>query len=283
MWQIGLIGRFVNIKGGKKSHACQISLMADDESDRFLRVLRGLIRPLVRVLIARGVTAPSFYRLLKSVYVEVADQSFRLDDEPPTDSRVSLLTGVHRRDVKAFRAAGDDGWEAARAKSAAFATVLSRWRSAGSEPMGRAAFDALVADVSTDIRARTVLDELLRQGLVVADEDNLRLTDAALAGPNAEDHRLVFFAANLGDHLAAAAENLLADEPPYFERAVFYTRLTPEAVDHLEARARDLGQDVLVTLDGESRAAQEAGKMDPANTERYRFGLYFYREGADDR
>ncbi|MEM7644206.1 MAG: DUF6502 family protein [Pseudomonadota bacterium] len=257
--------------------------MASDDSDRFLRVLRGLIRPLVRVLIARGVTAPAFYRLLKSVYVDVADQSFRLEDGAPTDSRISLLTGVHRRDVKILRAAGDDGWEAARAKSAAFATVLSRWRAAGSDPLPRAAFDTLVIDVSTDIRPRTVLDELLRQGLIVADGDLLRLTDAALAGPRADDHRLVFFAANLGDHLAAAAENLLAEDPPYLERAVFYTRLTPEAVDALEARARELGQDLLVTLDAESRVAQEAGKMDPANTERYRFGLYFYREGADNR
>ncbi|MEM8824288.1 MAG: DUF6502 family protein [Pseudomonadota bacterium] len=256
--------------------------MATDDSDRFLRVLRGLIRPLVRILIVRGVTAPAFYRLLKSVYVEVADQSFRLDTDAPTDSRISLLTGVHRRDVKALRLAGDDGWEAARAKSAIFATVLSRWRTAGAEPLDRAAFDALVAQVSTDVRPRTILDELLRQGLVVARDDELALTADAIAGPASEDHRLVFFAANLGDHLAAAAENLLADEPPFFERAVFYTRLTPDAVDALEARARELGQDLLVTLDAESRAAQDAGRTDPANSERYRFGLYFYREGADD-
>ncbi|MEM7488863.1 MAG: DUF6502 family protein [Pseudomonadota bacterium] len=257
--------------------------MTTDDSDRFLRILRGLIRPLVRVLIARGVTAPAFYRLLKSVYVEVADRSFRLDEDAPTDSRISLLTGVHRRDVKALRDAGDDGWETARAKAAAFATVISRWRAAGAGVLNRAAFDALVTEVSRDIRPRTVLDELLRQGLVIARDDGLALTADAVVGPGSDDHGLVFFAANLGDHLAAAAENLLSEEPPFLERAVFYTRLTPEAVDALEARARELGQDLLVTLDAESRAAQEAGKMDPANAERYRFGIYFYREGADDK
>jgi hypothetical protein len=272
--------RFVNVSGGKKSHACQIEPMSADEPDRFLRVLRGLTRPLVRILIARGVTAPAFYRLLKAVYVEVAQDSFRLGDEAPTDSRISLLTGVHRRDVRTLRAAGDDGWEAARAKTAAFATVLSRWNAEGGAPLDRPAFDTLVASVSTDIRPRTILDELARQGLVVQDGDRVTLTGTALTG-GAEDHRLVFFAANLGDHLAAAAENLLAEEPPFLERAVFYTRLTPAAVDALEARARELGQDLLLSLDAESRAAQEADRLDPDNTERYRFGLYFYREGAD--
>ena len=60
----------------------------------------------MRALIAQGVTAPALYRLLKRLYVEVAEREFRLDGERPTDSRISLLTGVHRRDVKAFRRAG---------------------------------------------------------------------------------------------------------------------------------------------------------------------------------
>ena len=56
-----------------------------------------------RALIAKGVTAPDFYRVVKQTFVEVAEADFALDGERPTDSRISMLTGVHRRDVKAFR------------------------------------------------------------------------------------------------------------------------------------------------------------------------------------
>lgn len=257
--------------------------MSGLDPDRFLRVLRGLLRPLVRALIARGVTAPAFYRLLKSVYVEVADTSFRLDDESPTDSRISVLTGVHRRDVRAYREAGPDGWEDARLRAATFATVISQWRKLGGHPLNRAEFDELVASISQDVRPRTILDELLNQDLVLQGEDGtLSLAEAARTGPTGDDQREVFFAANVGDHLAAAAENLLNETPPFLERAVFYSRLTPEAIDEIEAKARELGQDALETLDAQSREAQDAGRDDPDNTERYRFGVYFYRERPKD-
>ncbi|MEM6421722.1 MAG: DUF6502 family protein, partial [Pseudomonadota bacterium] len=71
--------------------------------DAMMRVLSGMLRPLVRILIARGVTLPALIRLLKSVYVGVAEEDFRIDGKPVTDSRVSVITGVHRRDVRAIR------------------------------------------------------------------------------------------------------------------------------------------------------------------------------------
>jgi hypothetical protein len=37
--------------------------------------------------------------LLKSLYVEVAARELTLEERPQTDSRVSLLTGVHRKEV----------------------------------------------------------------------------------------------------------------------------------------------------------------------------------------
>ncbi|MEL6586443.1 MAG: DUF6502 family protein [Pseudomonadota bacterium] len=256
--------------------------MATTDADKFLRVLRGLIRPLVRTLIARGVTAPAFYRLLKSVYVEVAREEFPIDDTPPTDSRITLLTGVHRRDVRAILDAADGEWQGARAKSAAFATVLARWQALPEwqgRPLTRAEFDQVVEGVSRDIRPRTILDELLRQNLVTEDAGGtLSISEHAIVGPASEDHKLVFFAANIGDHLAAAAENLLTDTPPFLERAVFYNRLTPSAVDQIEDEARRLSQSVLEDLNAQSMALQQDGKDDPENMERYRFGVYFYRD-----
>ena len=271
--------------------------MTAGDPDPLMRVLRGLVRPLVRTLIARGVTAPAFYRLLKQVYVEVAHEEFRLDGKPPTDSRITLLTGVHRRDVRDILNDADGAWEAARSKAAAFATVLGQWlarpelRDGSGRPMalprsgaeGRD-FESLVRSVNTDIRPRTVLDELLRQGLVEEDgEGLLRPTDGAVAGPSSDDHKVVFFAANVGDHLAAAAENLLSDKPPFLERAVFYNRLTGASVDRIEAQARALSQSVLEELNSESAALQQADRGSEDNGERYRFGVYFYREGASPR
>lgn len=260
-------------------------------SDQFMHALRGLLRPLVRTFIARGISAPAFYRLLKSVYVEVAKEDFQIDGKI-TDSRISLLTGVHRRDVKDILSNPDTVWEAARSKTALVATVLGQWiarpeyqTDAGAPvalPKGGAngiSFESLVRLVNTDIRPRTVLDELLRQDLVVEGADGLlRLADPAVLGPGSEDHKLVFFAANLGDHIAAASENLLADDPPFYERAVFHNGLPPEAIDEIEKQARDQAQNMLETLNKKStRLRNETGVQDKP-TQRFRLGVYFYRE-----
>lgn len=260
-----------------------------------LRVMRGLMRPLVRMLISHGVTAPAFYRMLKSVYVEVAHDEFGLDDKTPTDSRITLITGVHRRDVREILSSNDQTWQEARTKTVTFATVFSRWcatpayldETGQPRPLPRSGaadgvdFENLVRDVNRDIRPRTILDELMRQGIVENGEDGLLyVSQSAAIGPASSEDQMVFFAANLGDHVAAAASNLLSPEPQFLERAVFYNRLTPDAVDTLEASARTLSQTTLETLNAQSLSLQEAGREAAGNTERYRFGVYFYRENA---
>lgn len=267
----------------------------------FNRALAGLLRPLVRALIAQGVTAPALYRLLKRLYVEVAEREFRLDEERPTDSRISLLTGVHRRDVKAYRDADRSAEAMAEEKVATIASVIGRWLARPettdadgrplplprSAPDGEVSFESVARAVSTDIRPRTVLDELRRQNLATVDADGVvSLDPTAFAGPADMDQRVHFFAENVGDHLSAAVDNLLSeDDPRFLERAVFYNRLTPASVDALEVEARAEAQALLVLLNRMANARQAADAAAPGNGERFRFGVYFYREsetGPDD-
>lgn len=266
------------------------------QADLFMRVLRGVLRPLVRALITKGVTAPALYRLLKRVYVEVAESDFTLDGKRPTDSRITLLTGVHRRDVHAFRTAPGAEDEGARRKVTVIASVLGRWLAdaAFNDATGHpkalprtgpdTSFEALVASVSRDLRPRTVLDELVRQGLVEHDptSDTLALRTDAFVGPEDLDQKVHFFAENVGDHIAAATDNLLADKPPFMERAVFYNNLTSASVDELETLARTLGGDALIDVNKQAHAHQQADAGAEDAIERFRFGVFFYREAEDN-
>ena len=72
-------------------------------SPALVRALRQVLRPLVRLMLAQGITYPYLLELLKGLFVEVADKEFRLDARPPTDSRISLVSGVHRKDVSRLR------------------------------------------------------------------------------------------------------------------------------------------------------------------------------------
>lgn len=268
--------------------------MSSLNTEAFLRALRGLIRPLVRALINHGITAPAFYRLLKSVYVELANEEFQIDGQKPTDSRITMLTGVHRKDVKNILENPDTAWEATRAKTATMATVLGQWiarteyqtESGSPKPLRRISdngesFESLVRLVNKDIRPRTVLDELIRQGLIKEENDGfLSVSDLAVLGPASDDHKLVFFASNVGDHLAAASENLLSSEPPFFERAVFYNELTEASVNEIEVDARAKAQSFLEDVNDKSSALQKSDRHVSAPKGRFRFGVYFYRENA---
>ena len=67
-----------------------------------IAAVRRLLRPLVKLLLNYSVQYPALTSLLKQTYVEVAT-AMPVEGKIQTDSRVSLLTGIHRLDVKRLR------------------------------------------------------------------------------------------------------------------------------------------------------------------------------------
>lgn len=260
--------------------------------------LRRLLRPLVRLMVARGITYPYLSDLLKGLFVEVADADFRIEGRPPTDSRVSLLTGVHRKDVSRLRSA-DPSAPVLPAAVPLTAQVFARWvgdpawRNRRGQPLplprlasegGERSFDALVAGISTDIRPRVLLDEWLDRGLVVLDEqDRVCLQPQALVPSAADDEKLHYFVHQLHDHAAAATHNLLGGEP-HFDRCAHADGLTAADVQALRALAEQRGMDTLLALNDEVQRRQAAHAADtPAPRERFTLGVYFYSESADPK
>ena len=247
----------------------------------FTAALKRILNPLVRTMIARGVTFPDLSDLLKSVFVARAEADFGLEGKRMTDSRISLLTGLQRRDVRAFRS--DD--DSPPAESAGpLPRVIARWVSDAAwlddqgEPLvldrsGEGlSFETLVASVSRDMHPRTLLDELVRQGSVVLDGEKVTLTSRSYL-PGGDESKLGYFGANLGDHAEAAAANLATDDPPFFERAVHYNQLSDEAVTALETLARKRQHEVLSELNAEALRLQDGN-----GTARFRCGAYIYTE-----
>ncbi len=258
-------------------------------SKLFERTIAAVLRPLTRALIAQGVTAPALYKIVKRAYVDVALEEL---GDRATDSRVSVATGIHRRDVKALREADADDTAPLRRKVSTIASVIGRWisdpdfMSQDGTPQalprnatdGQASFDDLVIRISRDIRPRTILDEMARQGIVSLDGDHIRLEPGAIFGSEDHDRNLHFFGQNIGDHMQAAVGNLLGDAPPAFERAAFFNFLKHNSVEEIEALAREVGMDALRKVAAKGNSAQDADMDDADATHRFRFGMFFYRE-----
>ena len=59
-----------------------------------------VVRPLARLLLRHGVAYPAFAAALKRVFLEAAADELSSRKMPATDSALSLLSGVHRRDIR---------------------------------------------------------------------------------------------------------------------------------------------------------------------------------------
>ncbi|AOE85166.1 DUF6502 family protein [Pseudomonas sp. TCU-HL1] len=259
-----------------------------------LSALQHVMRPLVRLMLKKGVTYNSFAELLKEVFVDVAEREFRLGDKPPTDSRISLLTGVHRKDVRRLRAKATEQ-EASLPRVISFgAHLVSVWlnnspfcEKPGSPlPLARLAsnggecsFDSLVAQVSTDIRARVVLDEWLRLGIARMDEqDQVHLETMAFIPQRGFDEKAAYFRHNLHDHACAAVFNLTEAGEPFFERSVHYDSLSPAAVSQLREAVKVEGMQVLIGFNQLAAELEERDVPPPEARQRITIGLYFYAE-----
>jgi len=212
-----------------------------------------------------------------------------------TDSRISLLTGVYRRDVKRLRAELLEGEVIPPAVSLG-AEVVARWNGdpeyldaegharplpfqAGDEP----SFESLVTSVSKDIRARSVLDEWLRLGVVRFDDRGRVVLDAGVFVPQKGlEEKLYYFGRNLHDHIAAAAHNVQGEEPPMMERSVYYGRLSPASVDELAKLSAERGMGALQAVNRRARELQQGDAGSPDANRRMTFGVYRFEAESDE-
>ena len=254
--------------------------------------LRRLLRPLVHLMMRCGVTFPAAADALRALYVEVAGEELGLANR--TDSRVSLLTGVHRKEIRRQRTLPVDEpppplvtrngqligtWLGAPGFTDGSGVPLALQRLSDAGNPAAPSFERLVASVTRDVRPRAVLDDWLTQGIVTLDlEDRVHLSASAFLPQPGREEQLFYFSRNLQDHIAAAGANVLAQgAAPFVDRSVHYDRLTPAAAAELERLARIVAQHALLEVNRHAMAlATDA--PEGTQTRRVNFGIYLLAE-----
>lgn len=263
-----------------------------------LYALKTILKPMVRLLIRQNITYVGLQGLLKQIYVKVADESFQLDKKRQTDSRISLLTGVHRADVKKIRNQSSEQSTAKDVKASLSAQIMSIWTGhhlyldkdgrpkalfrTSSE--GTPSFEQLVLSVSKDKHPRSFLDEWHNQGIIEyfqkEEKDLIVLSENGYV-PEADYEEKLFFAGkNIGDHLSVVVNNLENTRPAMFDRAVYYQELTKESVKELEDLSKRKMIEVLVEINQRASELQEKDStLEDANHSMH-VGAYFYKNNT---
>ncbi|GAA6140323.1 DUF6502 family protein [Hydrogenophaga sp. 5NK40-0174] len=269
-------------------------------SPAVVQALRRVLRPLVKLMLQNGVTIQYLNELLKRLFVEVADKDFRLDEKPSTDSRVSLLTGVHRKDVSRIRSLSSSEQDDGPSIVPLGTQVVSRWTAQprylnddGSPKAlprmasegGEVSFEALVSGINSDIRSRVVLDELLRLGVVsLTEQGRVKLNTHAFVPSKGADEKAFYLGHNLGDHACAAVRNVMGQEAPFMERSVHYSGLSAMSIRQLGQMAEHMGMKALLSVNQTAMEAEACDRNDPSEqpVHRMTMGIYFYSERAED-
>ncbi len=271
-------------------------------ADVLLHESMAALEPLVRLLIAQGVTYPQVTLALKRVFFDAAHSELasRSAESPEriTDSAISLLSGIHRKDVRALGDGSGDANHNRRASSFA-AEVLARWSRdpAFRDDRGRPralplrsrathelSFEHLTHSISKDFHARSVLDELQRLGLVDVDHGIVQLKPDALAPRREFATALHQLATNVRDHLASGEANLRAslrgDKPPFMHDAVVAAGLSAESAIELQQLARKLWNVMVRKIADTAVERIDADESRPPaeRAQRVRFGSFYFNE-----
>jgi hypothetical protein len=275
----------------------------ESRAELLLNESEELLFPLVKLLVSQGVGYPQLAARLKRAFMEVARQELLSEGTKAADASISVRSGVHRKEVRAWRES--DEQVAPRRELSTADQVYTKWLSdaaykdSDGKPKAIAvtgpapSFDALVLSITKDFHRRTVLDELVRLGLAKEiPSPSAPLDGSTWLQPIADGlvpsldlaDMLKFFSSNARDHMAASVQNILATQhdqpPPFIERSVFAQGLAVQSVDQLGALAKQLWQPAFQQMVDAANQRYQIDKetVKPGEKHRMRFGVYFYSE-----
>lgn len=234
-------------------------------ANRNLHIAVGkLLKPLIRVLIRYGVSHGEFIDIAKRVYVDTAEREFPLSGRKQSISRVSMLTGINRKEVGRIRQLALLAEDEVNASYNRAVRIISGWNRDGDfaddqfRPLplavdaGRGSFAELVKRYSGDIPVRAVLDELLRVGAVFEDADGLiHLTaDSAYVPHQDKDAQFDIMGSSVADLLATLDHNFeSAAEDTRLQLTTAYDNLPIETVQRFKQLSHDRSVALLKEFD----------------------------------
>ncbi len=263
-------------------------------------MMKKVLRPLVRLLLRSGVAYADFSAVARQVFVEVASEDFGLPGRKQSVSRISVLTGVNRKEVKRLLDEPDEVENETKNNNRA-ARVVSGWirdadfnNSKGkprvlswSDSEREFSFEELVKRYSGDMTARSILDELVRVGAVSLDKKKgrVKLLSNGYVPAASNEELLRLSGDSLNDLLNTIDHNLSVEKGnTRLQLRVSYDDVPSNGVELFRNLSNEKSLELLKQLDQflatQDRTVNPAVKGDG----RYRTGLgiYYFEQQLDE-
>lgn len=152
--------------------------MQEKQRKKLLNSFQLVLRPIVKILLRYGIGFSEFAESLKTVYVDIGSSEFGIRGRPTNISRVAVMTGLTRKEVRRLRTKIEGGEDTVVVKSTPITEILHRWHAEDEflDSQGRPAtlpfsgdrgsFSSLVKQFGGDVPAGAMRTELQRVGSV---------------------------------------------------------------------------------------------------------------------
>ena len=257
-----------------------------------------LLRPLVRLLLRHGISYGAFADLAKAVYVDVADKEFSVEGKKQTASRISIVTGLSRKEVARVQAIETREDEAVMQQYNRAARVISGWvrdqqfHKQENEPADLMlegddkSFASLVKIYSGDMPSRAILDELLRVKAVELIDNKVRLLTHAYIPAEGESEKLHILGTDVALLINTIDHNISnKTEPAYFQRKVAYDNLPEEGLAQLRNMSQEKAQALLEHIDKYLATQDRDSNPESKGTgcKRAGLGIYYFEEDMSNK
>jgi hypothetical protein len=255
-----------------------------------------VMRPLIRLLIQYGVGLNTLTELIKHLYVDQARETLASQGKRVTDASISVMTGVHRQDVKRLGQSTPDKL-LGKAQPSVLASVMEMWTGdprfidahGAPKPLkrrqfGKSAktprndcFEDLIEAVSKGIPPKALLDEWLRLGAVVLNAKGEVCWRSPEFAKGEELQQLKRSLLAAGDRIDAARELLRDPAAGHALKSVRAVCLREEDARNLSALVQRWGRRLGLRLNRLAAAAEERGRKEGGHW-RYSFALHSFSE-----
>lgn len=266
----------VNVEDNQLSH----------QAETTLEHVMSIMPELIHWLVKSGIGYNEFTATLKILFYNESLLELRNIDQKITDSSISLLSGLTRRDVRAFcQTYGEyvpiDQFNLQLPISVP-ARVIGVWinqKLPAEIPFQGVenSFESLVRQISSEKHPKSILMELKRLGIVHEENGVVILQNSSFTPDPEMDESKYLFTQNISDHLKAGLSNLNKNTN-FLEQAVFADELSSESIEKLNQLSQDLWKLMSKAIVSAAIDCCKNDEGNPDSTKRFRLGVYQYDE-----
>jgi len=198
--------------------------MQEEQQKKVLDAFQLVLRPIVKILLRYGIGYNAFAETVKTAFVDVGSTEFGIRGRPTNISRVAVMTGLTRKEVRRLRTKIEGGENQISVRTTPITEIISRWHSENDylDPNGRPlslpfaggarSFSNLVKEFGGDVPPGAMRTELKRMGLVEEIGDGvLSVTSRARVPADSTDNLMSCLVHGVYPLLATTASNTEPD------------------------------------------------------------------------